>query len=136
MLDKIKGLINKLTIKSNLFVLITSIYFGSVLNMAFWKFVFLNVKIVDFNIFLFFVSLIFFILFPLYLFFTLIAIPYVDKILTTILLLISSGTNYFMLTYGVYIDFDMIRNVFETNQREALDLFTIKAVLYIYCLQE
>ena len=136
MLDKIKGLINKLTIKSNLFVLITSIYFGSGLNMAFWKFVFLNVKIVDFNIFLFFVSLIFFILFPLYLFFTLIAIPYVDKILTTILLLISSGTNYFMLTYGVYIDFDMIRNVFETNQREALDLFTIKAVLYIYCLQE
>lgn len=46
-------------------------------------------------------------------------------ILIIILLLLSSSANFFMYNYGVYIDADMIRNVFETNQREALDLFTL-----------
>ena len=53
------------------------------------------------------------------------------KTIAIILLLLSSATNYFMYNYGVYIDATMIRNTFETNQREALDLLTFKLFVWI-----
>lgn len=46
-----------------------------------------------------------------------------------ILLLISSCANFVMHKYGIFIDSNMVRNLFETNTREALDFFTIQAVL-------
>ncbi|MDR3289774.1 MAG: phosphoethanolamine transferase domain-containing protein, partial [Rickettsiales bacterium] len=53
------------------------------------------------------------------------------KPIAIVLLLFSSATNYFMLKYNVYIDKDMIRNTFETNIGETLDLITITLVLYV-----
>lgn len=58
-----------------------------------------------------------------------ICIPYVFKFLVVLILLISSLANFYMNEYGVFIDTDMIRNVFETNTSEALDLVNLKFIL-------
>jgi lipid A ethanolaminephosphotransferase len=47
---------------------------------------------------------------------------------------ISSFTAYFMDTYHIVIDDDMIRNVLQTNISESADLFSLKLVLYVVFL--
>jgi len=47
------------------------------------------------------------------------------------LLLLSSLAAYFMDNYGVIISDDMLRNVAHTNTAEALDLFSLKLMVYI-----
>ena len=47
------------------------------------------------------------------------------------LLLMSSLAAYFMDNYGVIISDDMLRNVAHTNTAEALDLFSLKLMVYI-----
>jgi len=50
------------------------------------------------------------------------------------LLLISSLTNYFMNTFHVVIDDNMIRNAMQTNMHESMDLLTLKQVGYFVFL--
>lgn len=52
---------------------------------------------------------------------------------TVILVLLptTAAAAYFMNEYGVVIDAQMVRNVFETDTREAGDLITIKLVAYV-----
>ncbi len=47
------------------------------------------------------------------------------------LLLLSSLAAYFMDSFGVIISDDMLRNVAHTNTAEALDLFSLKLLVYI-----
>lgn len=54
-------------------------------------------------------------------------------VLITILLL-SALAAYFMDSYGVIISDDMLRNVAHTNPAEALDLFSLKLLLYLALL--
>jgi len=49
-------------------------------------------------------------------------------------LIISSMTTYFMSTYNVVIDDDMIRNMMQTNMKESIDLLSLKQVLYFVFL--
>lgn len=129
MLKKIKS---KLNIGSDWLILWVTLYFGFVLNLAFWLFVFRTVEMTNFSLAIFGFSLFLFVLSPLYCFFNLTFVPYIGKPLMISLLLISSTTNYLMINYGVYIDKEMIRNVFETNSREALDLITVSGMLWVF----
>lgn len=129
MLKKIKS---KLNIGSEWLILWATLYFGFVLNLAFWSFVFRTVEMTNFSLAIFGFSLFLFVLSPLYCFFNFTFVPYIGKPLMIFLLLISSTTNYLMISYGVYIDKEMIRNVFETNSREALDLVTVSGVLWVF----
>ena len=47
------------------------------------------------------------------------------------ILLLSSLAAYFMDSYGVIISDDMLRNVAHTNPAEALDLFSVKLLVYL-----
>jgi len=66
--------------------------------------------------------------------FTLLSSRYTTKPLLIIVLLVSALTNYFMNSYHVVIDADMIRNVMQTNLHESADLLTLKQVLYFLLL--
>ncbi|RXK12771.1 phosphoethanolamine transferase [Halarcobacter mediterraneus] len=59
---------------------------------------------------------------------------YYIKPFLIILLMVSSFTAYFMDTYNVIIDKEMIRNALETNLNESLDLFSFQLVLYVIFL--
>ena len=61
---------------------------------------------------------------------SLLLVPYLGKPLISIVILISSFTNYVMLKFGILIDREMIRNVFNSNSHEALDLVTLSSVFW------
>ncbi|WP_045837338.1 phosphoethanolamine transferase [Hyphomicrobium sp. 99] len=47
---------------------------------------------------------------------------------------VAAAATYFMSEYGIVIDAQMVRNVFETDTREANDLITLKLVAYVVLL--
>lgn len=60
-----------------------------------------------------------------------ILIPWLVKPLSILLLLASSVAAYFMDTYGVVIDKEMLRNVLETDAKETHDLLSLKLIMYV-----
>ena len=68
------------------------------------------------------------------LFFTILSSKYTTKPILLITTVISAFTAYFMDTYHVVIDSEMIRNSLQTNLAESSDLFSFKLVLYIFFL--
>jgi len=50
------------------------------------------------------------------------------------LLLVSASSAYFMDTYHVIIDSDMIRNILQTDMHESFDLLSMKLLLYLLIL--
>jgi lipid A ethanolaminephosphotransferase len=59
---------------------------------------------------------------------------YTTKTILITVVLVSSLTNYFMYTYHVVIDTEMIRNTVQTNLNESLDLLTLKHLGYFLFL--
>jgi lipid A ethanolaminephosphotransferase len=53
------------------------------------------------------------------------------KLFASVLFIASSLVCYFVGTYGIVVDSDMLRNVVETNLAESLDLFSFRLVLYV-----
>lgn len=121
----------KPSIKSSTLIWGATFYFGTVLNIAFWRYMIQNLDITNGAMVLFALSLIVFIGGPLLLLFNLIIVPRADKVLLTTLLITCAATNFMMLKYGVYIDKNMIQNVFETNMREASDLLTPSLLFWV-----
>ncbi len=66
--------------------------------------------------------------------FSIFASKYTTKFILIFTLFISSFTAYFMDTYHVIIDDNMIRNSLQTNLAESSDLFSLKLVLYVLFL--
>ena len=66
--------------------------------------------------------------------FNLLSSKWTLKPLLIVVLLISSMTAYFMDTYHVVIDESMIRNAFQTDIDESIDLLSFKQLLYLLFL--
>lgn len=62
---------------------------------------------------------------------TLASFRYVAKPVLILLVLCAASASYFIANYGIVIDKAMIQNVFETDSREALELFSWKMVLTV-----
>jgi lipid A ethanolaminephosphotransferase len=56
------------------------------------------------------------------------------KFFMILIVLVSSMTSYFMESYHVIIDEDMIRNILQTNLQESLDLLSWRQLLYLLLL--
>lgn len=120
---------DKFQISSNKLIFLATIYFNFVLNWSFWNYIIKNVDINGFNMILFIISSMIITSGVLYIVFNILIVKYIGKPILIILLLVSSCTNYLMFKFGVYIDKDMVRNLFQTNTREAFDFFTLPFVL-------
>ena len=59
---------------------------------------------------------------------------YTIKPILILTLFVSSIASYFMNNYNVVIDHTMIQNIFATNMKEAVELFSFKLVLYVLFL--
>jgi len=68
------------------------------------------------------------------LFFTIFSSRYTTKPILMICFFISSFTAYFMDSYNVVIDSEMIRNAAQTNFAESADLFSPKLAIYVLVL--
>lgn len=122
---------NRLSLNSTTFIAIVSAYFAFMLNIKFWQFAFDKIEIDSLSVAFFAVSLPFFIFIPLFWFFSLIVLPHIGKPLTMLLLIFSAASDYALQNLGIVINSDMIRNIMETNTREAADLITLHAVFYV-----
>ena len=116
-------------IDSRWLIALAACYFTTVLNLGLWRYIANHLVITGVNMFFFGISLPVLIFTALYLIFNLLVLPYIGKPLLILLLIISSAANYFIFSFGIFIDSYMIRNVFETNTREALDLITPGSLL-------
>ena len=113
-------------------ILIVSLFLGVFYNFSFFS----NVTgVYPFADNPFFVSSLFVVLvgFTAFLF-SLFASKYTTKPLLILITFVSAYTAYFMDTYHVVIDSNMIRNTMQTNLAESLDLFTMKLVVYVFLL--
>lgn len=114
--------------------LLAALFFVLTGNQQFWSQIFdffspLNGRNLWMLVSLFSVtlSLMFFLL-------SLIALPYLFRPLLTLLLLSNAAAAYFMNSYGISIDRDMLQNVFETNPAEAFELINLKLIGYLLLL--
>lgn len=121
----------KLSFSSTVFIFGITAYFAFVLNISFWRFVFRTVEIDSFEAVIFIISVPIVMFVLLYIIFNLIVVPYIAKPALIFFLIGSSIANYLMSSYGIFIDSDMIRNAFETNTREALDLVTFPGIAQV-----
>ncbi|AQW85282.1 phosphoethanolamine transferase [Campylobacter pinnipediorum subsp. caledonicus] len=67
-------------------------------------------------------------------FFTLLSSRYTTKPILIITLFVSSFSAYFIDTYHIVIDTQMIQNIVQTNLNESFDLFSLKLLLYVVFL--
>ncbi|MDR1045485.1 MAG: phosphoethanolamine--lipid A transferase [Candidatus Adiutrix sp.] len=110
---------------------ISSLYFTAALNLSLWRFAWANLEIKSAATFFFALSLPLFIFIGLYLIFNSLLWPYTYKPVLALLIPLSCAANYVMFQYGIFIDSDMMRNLFETNQREALDYLNFSALAWL-----
>lgn len=122
----------KLHISSRLLIILAALYFCFPMNIAFWQYIANNTQIETFGNFAFTVTLIFTLIVPYYLLFSVIIIPYAAKPLLVFLLLSSSVANFAMVTYGIYIDKGIIQSVFETDAKEAVELFSLSSCFWVF----
>ncbi len=66
--------------------------------------------------------------------FSLVSMKWTIKPIVIFVLIVSSLTNYFMNSYNIIIDDNMIRNMMQTNINESMDLLTLKQVVYFMFL--
>jgi lipid A ethanolaminephosphotransferase len=132
MIENFRGGVKKILTQYKLITLaaLFVVVFG---NYAFFK---NSLKVYEFSAAnaLFIISL-FILLFCVTVFiFALCASKYTTKPLLIITLLTSSFASYFMNSYNVVMDDEMIRNTIQTDIYESSDLFTLKLALYVLLL--
>lgn len=119
---------SRLSATPSQFIAAASLYLLFALNVPFESALVSAVQPASFTDFAF-MGAVFVILFCLHiLIFTLFAVPYVLKGVIAVLMLLTASIVYFMHEYGIVIDVNMIRNVFETQQAEVADLVTVKLI--------
>lgn len=65
---------------------------------------------------------------------SLVSFKFTTKPTLILVLLISSSASYFMNSYGIVLDEDMLRNTFQTNLTEATELINLKLTMYFILL--
>ncbi len=123
--------VTKWSLSSTWFLLICAAYLSLPLNLSLWRYIAASLDMNSFSAIAFAISYPILIVSVVCLLLNCLALPYIAKPLLVTLILVSSAANYWMYQYGIYIDSDMVRNVFETNTREAFDLVTFKLLCWL-----
>lgn len=109
-------------------------FFVAVLNIPFWRLLYRTVEPRGFYDWAFMGALFVALFAVTYLAILIMATRPVLRPVMTLLLPLTAAASYFMLEYGGVIDVNMVRNIFETDTREAGDLFSIKLVIFFVVL--
>ncbi|WP_198304662.1 phosphoethanolamine transferase [Arcobacter vandammei] len=114
-------------------ILFSSTVFTLFYNFKFFKDLFTTYGFAGLNL-LYFLSTAILLIALMTLLFSIFASKYTTKLILITLFVISAFTAYFMDSYGVVIDTEMIRNSLQTNLNESKDLFSFKLILYVIFL--
>jgi len=81
-----------------------------------------------------FISLFFFLVALVNILMLLLSIPYLQKTIAIAIVMTAASSSYFMDSYGIFIDKNMIQNTFETDISEATELLSLDLLLYVAIL--
>ncbi|QIQ21931.1 phosphoethanolamine transferase EptA [Zophobihabitans entericus] len=133
-MNKIKAFLNRHQISSSLLIFLIAGYQATILNLAYYKQILLRLDIGIFNNALFFFTM------PLVIFCVITIVlnffifPRLIKLVGMIFILVGAPLTYFMSTFSIMIDREMIQNVLDTNQAESAALLTPTLIGYIFFL--
>jgi lipid A ethanolaminephosphotransferase len=113
---------------------IVAVYVVLVLNQPFWRKFFDLVAPHSVGDWLFAGATLVAMVLLAYLVFLAISLKPLLRILVLVLVPVTAAASYFTGEYGIVIDAQMVRNIFETDLREASDLITWKLVGYVVFL--
>ncbi len=108
-----------------------SIFFSTFYNDLFWKKVAGVYPFNSDNIW-YFVSIFIVLSCVIYIVLSLINFKYILKPVLVVLFMVTAATSYFMNSYGIVIDSQMINNLFETQTAEASDLLSTKLFIDLF----
>lgn len=117
--------------RPEILILLVAAFVALVLNHAFWRRFLAVVAPHNAEQWLFFAAALVTMVIIAYLLLLVVSLQPVLKVIVAIVLPVTAAASYFMNEYGVVIDANMVRNVFETDTREAGDLITVSMIAYI-----
>ena len=112
-------------------VLVVAAYFLVFFNTAFWHMLYVGVAPNRLSEWLFLGGIAAAALVLLNLLFGALALPYLFKPATTLLLLSTAAAAYFINEYGIAIDAGLLQNITQTDPAEVRDLLSIKLAAYL-----
>lgn len=121
----------RFAIKARHLVLVCALYISTVLNLAFWQTIYANLALTGIGPVIFAFSLFLALFFLSYVLFSIVGTRFIFKPFAIAILLLAAVLNYFMVTYGVLIDKEMVRNAVQTDVAEVRDLVSLPAVLWV-----
>lgn len=124
MLHKIKNFFKKYTISISLLMVIIAVYQATYLNSTYYRQVLAALPINSINDILFFCTMPIVVFCTVFLLLNLFLFPKLIKLIGIVLILVSVSVNYFMSTYRIMIDRDMLQNTLDTTQAESFALIT------------
>ncbi len=116
---------------SRYIILFISLFFSAFYNDLFWKKVSSVYPFGSENVW-YFISLFMVLSSVIYIVLSLVNFKYILKPVLILLFMVSAASSYFMNSYGVVIDDQMINNIFETQVAEAKDLISWKLFLDLF----
>jgi lipid A ethanolaminephosphotransferase len=124
----------RITLSPGQLSLLTSVYIVAGLNSAFWGRLLAALQPGSAADWLFASALAAILVATLNAVLIIAAFPYVQKSVAAALILLSASTAYFVQEFGTAIDANMVRNVLETNAREAEEFLTVQLAGFIFLL--
>ena len=128
------GTITALSLSSQQLTLVIAGLLTLFYNTALWQTLLNTFPELNAGRVLFFTSFVLFIAAALSIILTIFSAKYVQKPVLIFILMTAAPVTYFMNTYGVVIDKEMVQNTFETDPAEAYDLLSGKLFLYLLVL--
>ncbi|MBU1285632.1 MAG: phosphoethanolamine--lipid A transferase [Gammaproteobacteria bacterium] len=104
------------------------------MNLPFWHSVWQGVGGMSNDSPLFLLSLPLFVWIWLYVLLSMLAWGRLTKPVLALLVLVSAGASYFMNSYGIVIDYNMLTNMLQTDVAEATELFNGRLLLWLLLL--
>jgi len=123
-----------LQLSSSRQTLLAAWFFITFTNFSFWQAAFKAIGTDSLHSVLFLAALYLLLITWLNQILSLLLLPWIWKPLLSILLLGAAATAYFMDSYGVVIDREMVRNTLMTDPREAGELLSLKLAIYLALL--
>jgi lipid A ethanolaminephosphotransferase len=129
-----ESIFKRVAISRNVLTMLAALWLMLTMNLPFWHTVWLGVGGMSNDSPLFLLSLPLFVWIWLYVLISLLAWGRLTKPVLSLLVLVSAGASYFMNSYGIVIDYNMLTNMLQTDVAEARELFNGRLLLWLLVL--
>lgn len=129
-----ESILKRVDVSRNVLTMLVALWLMLTMNLPFWHSVWQGVGGMSNDSPLFLLSLPLFVWIWLYVLLSMLAWGRLTKPVLALLVLVSAGASYFMNSYGIVIDYNMLTNMLQTDVAEATELFNGRLLLWLLLL--